>query len=318
MKSFQELQSMIARGIGELDLACVPRLGTPIRYALQAPGKYLRPMLTLLVYQLFRSDLPRACMPAIAVQIFHDFTLVHDDIMDQSGFRRGRPALHKKFGISTALLAGDALLALSYRIMNNLQDPRGRGILEEFCEMTLRVCEGQKMDISLGMNHLDEKDSLNLARLKTGALFGFSLKLGGMLGGAKQKDLESLQEAGELLGISFQLRDDMLDIWDDRGELGRGTGEDIKNEKISFAFIQASAQASPAQNVRLQSIVGGKGMEHERKKVMLKELFDEMGIREVIQSRRREYGDRVFELLNTLPSKNEGHQALIDLVKKYL
>src|SRR5687768_13484635 len=186
----------------------------PIRYLMSLGGKRLRPMLTLLAYSLYRSDIKRVLPYAIAVEAFHNFTLMHDDIMDKAPLRRGKPTVHKKWNVNTAILSGDVMLVKVYDMLLQLEDPLLKPVLRTFNQCAAEVCEGQQWDMEFeSATDVTEKEYVNMIRLKTAVLLGFSLEFGAILAGAPDNDRRALRDFGVNIGIGFQLKDDLLDAY---------------------------------------------------------------------------------------------------------
>src|SRR6267142_4131149 len=216
----------------------------PLRYIMALGGKRLRPLLTLLSYSLYKRD-ARSIVPiATAVEVFHNFTLLHDDIMDNAPLRRGNPTVHEKWDVNTAILSGDVMLIKVYELLLEIEDSKLKEVLTAFNQCAAEVCEGQQWDMEFeNKTNVAEAEYLGMIRLKTAALLGFSLELGAMLAGAPRVDRQALRQFGIHIGIGFQLKDDLLDVYGDKRKFGKQVGGDIIANKKTFLLINAMAKA---------------------------------------------------------------------------
>ena len=204
----------------------------PLRYIMSLGGKRLRPMLTLLSYSLFKDNVKSIVPYAVAVEAFHNFTLMHDDIMDRAPLRRGKKTVHEKWNVNTAILSGDVMLVKVYEMFSRLAIGQFKPVIESFNQCAISVCEGQQWDMEFEKTDVvSERQYIEMIRLKTATLLGFSLELGAILANASLKDRKTLRVAGENMGIGFQLRDDLLDAYADPGKFGKQVGGDIMANK---------------------------------------------------------------------------------------
>ena len=212
----------------------------PIRYFMELPGKRIRPIFVLQCLELFRRPEKEDALAALATELFHNFSLVHDDIMDKADLRRGFPTVHKKWNEPTALLSGDALLILAYQALLYSKTLEFKELLSRFNEMSLAVCEGQQMDMDFSeMPIVEISEYMDMIDRKTGALIAFSFELGGFLGAADPKTRKALHDFGLLMGRCFQLRDDYLDLFGDEQKTGKKRGGDIGNSKLTYPVLCA-------------------------------------------------------------------------------
>ena len=241
MIEFDDAQRIIGGELEALDLDRTPdELYEPVRYILSIGGKRMRPALVLMSCSLFNDTVQPAIKAALAFEVFHNFTLLHDDIMDQSSVRRGQPTVHEKWSQNTAILSGDVMSILSYQILADAQGDFLGGLLQLFNQTALQVCEGQQMDMNFE-NRLDVtvEEYLDMIRLKTAVLIAAGIKGGALAGGAEMKDADLLYDFGLNLGIAFQLRDDYLDVFGTTEKLGKQIGNDIITNKKTFLLIKA-------------------------------------------------------------------------------
>ncbi|MDH3651951.1 MAG: polyprenyl synthetase family protein [Saprospiraceae bacterium] len=228
----------------------------PVRYILSQPSKKIRPLLCLLCCELFDNDWHRALPQALAVELFHNFSLLHDDIMDQADLRRGRPSVHSKFGLNAGILSGDALLIMTYQyLLQGLDESDWNHAYTLFNQVSIQICEGQQFDIDFErIEEVDEKSYLKMIRYKTGVLIGGAMALGGIAGGANEIEIQHLFQCGEHMGIAFQIQDDYLDAFGDESRTGKRSGGDIVQRKKTLLYIQAIARADDRQRKVLQGI----------------------------------------------------------------
>jgi geranylgeranyl diphosphate synthase type II len=217
----------------------------PISYILNLGGKRLRPVFTLLSASLFSDNIEKAIRPAMAVEIFHNFTLMHDDIMDKAPLRRGKPTVHEKWSASTAILSGDVMLVKAYELLMQLEDDILKKGINAFNNCAAKVCEGQQLDMNFEKrDNVSEEEYIKMISLKTAALLGFSLELGGIIGRTDEKNISLLREAGINIGIGFQLMDDLLDVFGDEEKVGKQKAGDIVANKKTYLVIKAYEIAS--------------------------------------------------------------------------
>lgn len=228
----------------------------PNRYFLQLGGKRVRPVMVMMGNELFNDISEDAWNVATAVELFHNFTLIHDDIMDKAPLRRGMETVHTKYGDSTALLAGDVMLVVAYDYLNKISSTYLRNIIHLFNQTAREVCEGQQLDMDFEKrDNVDFASYENMISLKTSVLLAASLKMGAILGGALERNQNLLYEFGRKLGLAFQVQDDYLDAFGDATKFGKQVGGDIKANKKTFLAIHAMETASPSQKEKLQDLL---------------------------------------------------------------
>ena len=277
-----DLSHLLQQALKELDYGQQPpTLYDPIRYLMGLGGKRLRPLLTLLGGQLFTDDLAPLVKPALATEVFHNFTLVHDDLMDQAPLRRGQPTVHEKWNPSTAILSGDVMLVRAYELLvDNVPLPLLPQVLRRFSQTAAEVCEGQQWDMNFETETtVTIAQYLDMIQLKTAVLLGFALELGAVLAGASAADAGHLRQFGTDVGLAFQLRDDLLDVYGDAATFGKRVGGDIIADKKTFLLLTAQAQASAAQRAALARHVGQPVADEEAKVQAVRAVYDELDIR---------------------------------------
>lgn len=248
MRTKEEISAIVEKYISSLEFPSEPeRLYAPIVYSMEGGGKRLRPMMVLMAYNLFGSDVERALPCAGAIEMFHTFTLLHDDIMDNAEVRRGRPSVHKHWDRNTAILSGDGMVICAYKLLQQSPPELLPEIMREFNKMAIEVCEGQQYDIDFeSRDEVPLPEYMNMIRLKTAVLFAGATKIGAMAAGASERDCEAIYRFGLELGLAYQLQDDYLDTYGTSEKLGKNIGGDIAESKKTFLTITALQEAGGA------------------------------------------------------------------------
>lgn len=267
----------------------------PIRYLMALGGKRLRPMLTLLAYQLYKDNPRDVIKYAVAVEAFHNFTLMHDDIMDKAPLRRGKATVHEKWDISTAILSGDVMLVKVYEMLLDIDDQKLKTVYKAFNRCATEVCEGQQWDMEFEKHQtIAEAQYLKMIRQKTAVLLGFSLELGAILAGASAADCELLREFGINIGIGFQLKDDLLDAYGDSKKFGKIVGGDIVANKKTFLLIKSLAVADKRQHRELDYWLSAKKFDKTEKVSAVKEIYDALSISRLTEKKINLYFKKGF------------------------
>ena len=287
------MKEIIDRAIAQQTFGHRPaELYEPIRYIMALGGKRLRPTLTLLAYELFHQDsaAPSVLHPALAVEVFHNFSLMHDDIMDEAPLRRGKPTVHERWNANVAILSGDVMLVKAYELLLHADADKLPQVLTAFNQCATEVCEGQQWDMNFETSStVTEVDYLRMIRQKTAVLLGFSLQLGGLLAAADQTTTQALYELGVNIGIGFQLKDDLLDVYADQAKFGKQPGGDIIANKKTFLLIKALEKAEGEQHVRLVDWLSRPSFDKEEKVEEVTLLYDQLGIRALTETAMNEY-----------------------------
>ena len=315
-KYLLERISLINERIDTLKYGTEPdELYQPIRYIMSLDGKRMRPLLVVLAYELFKDDAASIIDQAIAVELFHNFTLVHDDIMDEAPLRRGKPTVHEKWNANTAILSGDVMLVRAYDLL--LAAPGNlRVILKDFSKCAAGVCEGQQFDMNFeSLPAVVEDAYLDMIRLKTAVLLGFSLKLGALLAEAEVAEAERLYELGLSIGMGFQLKDDLLDVYADQARFGKQVGRDIIANKKTFLLLKALELANDAQKTRLDHWLAAKTFDKAEKIAAVTAIYDEIGIRVLTLEKIDHWFEKGFQALAGLNISDERKAPLIDFTK---
>jgi geranylgeranyl diphosphate synthase type II len=283
----------------------------PIRYLMGLGGKRLRPMLTLLSYALFKNDVRTVVPYAVAVESFHNFTLMHDDIMDKAPLRRGKETVHEKWNTNTAILSGDVMLIKVYDMFLSLAPEQLRPVLRGFNRCAGEVCEGQQWDMEFeATQKVSEKQYLNMIRLKTAVLLGFSLELGAILADASPADRIALRDFGTNIGIGFQLRDDFLDAFADPDKFGKQVGGDILANKKTYLLIKALEMAEGKTKKELLFWLNAKKFRGSEKVRAVKEIYNALGIPTVVDRKINQFFRKGFANLASI-SQNAAQKDLL-------
>ena len=304
--SNNELLSLFERHIAQMPTPEEPqRLYAPIKYGLEEGGKRIRPTLLMLSYNLYAEDVERALMPAMAVEIFHNFTLLHDDIMDNAAVRRGRPSVPAKWGDNVAILSGDAMLILAYNYLQRTDSERLSLIFEYFNNMAAEVCEGQQFDMDFETQQkVSVVDYMQMIELKTAALLAGSAIIGATLANASEHDCTRLYDFAREVGLAFQLQDDLLDSYGDE-RLGKKIGGDILEGKKTILMIEAFSRANEEQREVLRTTHLRKDLSDAEKISKIKALYDELGVPERVEQQIAQKFQKALGILDTLEAPQE-------------
>lgn len=253
MYTIDELREIVKKEMAKQEYIEKPySLFEPIKYILEDGGKRLRPILTLLAYNLYREDIERVLKSAIGIEIFHNYTLLHDDVMDDAELRRGRQTVHKKWNNNVAILSGDAAAITAYKYIEHCEDRYLRRAIDGFNQVAMDVCKGQQYDMEFETrNDVTEEEYLHMIYLKTSVLIAGSLRHGALIAGAPEHEYKALYDFGGFLGLAFQLQDDYLDVYGDVSEFGKNIGGDIVSNKKTYMLIRAFELADEATKKEL-------------------------------------------------------------------
>ena len=312
MQSFEQLSATFTERFSIEHFPQEPvSLYQPNRYFLQLGGKRVRPVLCLMGNELFDDIRHDAWLVATAIELFHNFTLIHDDIMDKAPLRRGMPTVHEKFGDSTALLAGDVMLVTAYEYLNRISPHYAASIIYLFNQTARQVCEGQQLDMDFEKEQsIPMQSYLNMISLKTSVLLAASLKMGAILGGALERNQNLLYEFGRKLGLAFQVQDDYLDAFGDPAKFGKQVGGDIKTNKKTFLLIHALETASPEQKTALQELLRGNA---PNKVDAVLSIFRDCGVDEWAKELKDKFVSEAFEHLEDVAVLSKRKEPLKQL-----
>ena len=311
MKTSEELYEKVNTFIDKLTYNREPKsLYDPIKYVLSLGGKRIRPVLMLLGYNLWKDDPERILMPAVAVETYHNYTLLHDDLMDNADKRRGHDTVHKKWDANTAILSGDAMLVVAYQRLATVDQTKLKPVLDLFTETALEIDEGQQFDIDFeNRSDVKEEEYIEMIRLKTSVLLACALKIGAILANAPVTDAEALYKFGEQLGLAFQLQDDLLDVYGNTKVFGKEIGGDIMCNKKTFMLINAFNRANDAQLKELQKWCSGEKFDRKEKVAAVTHLYDEIGIRQLCEAKIEYYFEESKKWLDkvSVPEERKAH-----------
>jgi geranylgeranyl diphosphate synthase, type II len=322
MYNLKELHELVSNEISSLNFKKTPvELYEPIKYILSAGGKRLRPVLSLMACNLFSEDIKNAIKPSLGIEIFHNFTLLHDDIMDNAPMRRNMQTVHSKWNNTVAILSGDAMSILSYRLIAETFQERLKEIFDIFNDTALAICEGQQYDMNFEkLSGVPVDDYLKMIELKTSVLIAASLKIGALCGGAGNTDANSLYEFGRNLGLAFQLQDDLLDVYGDSNKFGKQIGGDIVSNKKTFLLIKALELAEGEMFDRLNALIHEASVLPKAKVEEVKYIYDKLGIQDIAQDKINFFFENAmhcFDLVNVEEDrKSELKKLAFDLLKR--
>jgi geranylgeranyl diphosphate synthase, type II len=317
---YQDFQSWIEKEIQEnalLRKRKPEQLYEPVSYILSIGGKRIRPALVLMAANLFTDQLEGFVKPALAMEVFHNFTLLHDDIMDSSDLRRGHPTVHKKWNSNVAILSGDAMAILSYQLLLEHNSAFYKEILEVFNQVALQVCEGQQYDMDFEhIAEVEEEEYLQMIRLKTSVLLAGSMKIGALLAESQIQDADLLYEFGLNIGIAFQIQDDYLDTFGDPTQFQKVIGGDILAGKKTFLVIQAMKLATDPERSQLNKWLIAKDMPEQEKISAVTELFKNLQIDKYIQEMQLHYYHLALSALEQVNVPKERKEILFHFARK--
>lgn len=292
----------------------------PIRYIMALGGKRIRPLLVLLSAKMFDEDVEKALLPAAAVEVFHNFTLMHDDIMDRAPLRRGQQTVHEKWDANTAILSGDVMLVRAYELLLGVEPDKLALVLRLFSRTAAEVCEGQQLDMNFERREqVSIQEYIHMITLKTAVLLGFSLELGAILQGAPKADAEHLKAFGDNVGIAFQLRDDLLDVYGDKAKFGKQVGGDILSDKKTFLMLTALDQANEQQR---QTIISWRDKTDESiaeaKVQAVTAVYDQLNIRHQTEQQIDLYFQKALHHLDAIQLPEERKSSIRGLAMQLM
>lgn len=314
MFTIDEIISKVNAEVEALSYPSAPSgLYEPIKYILSIGGKRIRPVLMLMAYNVWKEDIESIIPQALALETYHNFTLLHDDLMDKSDLRRGNPTVHKKWNDNTAILSGDTMLILAYKLF-------GQNVAyTDFVEATLGVCEGQQYDMEFETrNDVKEEEYMEMIRLKTSLLLGYALKIGSKLAGASEEDAQKMYEFGEKMGLAFQIQDDILDVYGDTKVFQKKLGADIVDNKKTYLLINALNNANPAQKAELSAWINKESFDAEEKVAAVTALYNAIGIPELAQKKVEELFSQAVNNLNAISVPEERKSELRNFANRLL
>lgn len=320
MKTADEILSMVNEFLANLPYERKPKsLYEPIRYVLSMGGKRIRPTLMLLGYNLFKDNPEKILMNAVVLETYHNYTLLHDDLMDNADLRRGHETVHKKWDANTAILSGDSMLVLAYERMAQCDEKHLAKVLKLFTTTALEIGEGQQFDMEFeNRNDVKEEEYIEMIRLKTSVLLACALKMGAILADASDEDAENLYKFGEQIGLAFQLQDDYLDVYGDTKVFGKEIGGDITSNKKTYMLINAFNLANDTQRAELQKWVDAKDFDRAEKVAAVTRLYNEIGIDKLAQDKIAYYFEQSKKYLDAVSVPAERKEELAKYAQKMM
>lgn len=317
MYSWNEIRNQVNDFIDNLKFEREPyKLYEPVRYTISQSGKRVRPVLFLMAYNMYKDDLKEAFYPAVALETYHNYTLIHDDVMDDADLRRGMPTVYAKWGQNAAILSGDSMLVLAYEFLSHAPADKLSELLVRFNEMAKGIGEGQQYDLEFeSREDVTEDEYLEMIRLKTSVLLAASLSMGAFLAGASEEDQKNLYAYGEKIGIAFQLQDDLLDVYADQSVFGKKIGGDICCNKKTLLLITAMRLASPEQLAKMKEWMAKSEFDAEEKVAFFTRMYNELGVREICEKRVQELFDECDQYIanvSVAPEKKQYLKGLAD------
>ena len=308
MLKFEEYVELASRAIAGIEYPATPAaLYEPIAYTMALGGKRLRPVLTLMACDAFGGDCHRAINQALGIELYHNFTLLHDDVMDKADERRGKPTVHVRWNDNTAILSGDAMLTLAGQYVARADAAHIKAAIELFNTTAMEVYEGQQYDMDFESRmDVSEQEYIEMIRLKTSVLLGCACKMGALMADASADDARMIYEYGVNLGVAFQLQDDLLDVYGDPATFGKEIGGDIMNNKKTFMLINAINRATGADRDELTHWLEAEAPDRNEKVAAVTAIYSRLGIREIAERAMNEYNDRA---LATIEGSSLGEDA---------
>lgn len=312
MHSIYQYQEFISTYLEEQAQRREPRnLYEPIEYILSLGGKRIRPVLTLMTAEIFGTDYKKALPAALAVEVFHNFSLVHDDIMDDAPLRRGKETVHEKWNLNTAILSGDAMLILAYQYFERYEPIVFRDLAKLFSKTAIEVCEGQQWDVDFeNREDVTIPEYLKMIEYKTAVLVAAAMKMGAIIAGTSEENCNLIYDFGLSLGLAFQLQDDYLDAFGDPETFGKQVGGDIIENKKTYLYLKAQEFANPTQKEELMHLFSIHPEDNTEKINSVKQIFNTTGASEVTQKAIQEFTLKAFETLQQIKIDNEKKEIL--------
>lgn len=320
MFTASELLDIVRGHIAGLQFTRTPKgLYDPVSYVLSLGGKRIRPVLMLMAYNLYREDVKSILQPATGIEVYHNYTLLHDDLMDRADMRRGKATVHKVWNDNVAILSGDAMLVLAYQFMTQCASEKLKDVMDLFSLTALEICEGQQLDMEFEQRKdVKEDEYIEMIRLKTSVLLAASLKIGAILGGASKEDADALYDFGVNLGLAFQLKDDLLDVYGDPLRFGKNIGGDILCNKKTYLVIKAFEHANADQEALLTDWFTREAFDPQEKIVAVTRLYNEIGVKALCENRIVEYSRRASESLSRVNVPAENRRELETMMNELM
>ena len=320
MLSFEEIRKKVEQAVSGLRFEYPPKsLYDPIEYTLALGGKRIRPALVLMAYNLYKEQVEAALVPAVGLEVFHNFTLLHDDLMDEADKRRNKPTVHKVWNANTAILSGDAMLIAAYELIGKTDAAHLKAVFDLFTQTALEICGGQQYDMEFETRtDVTEEEYIEMIRLKTAVLLACALKMGAILADAPAEDAEHLYQFGIHIGLAFQLQDDLLDVYGNTETFGKNIGGDILCDKKTFLLINAFRLADDRQRSELNRWIGTKPEHPEEKIAAVTYIYNELHLKELSEQKIEDYFARAMEHLDAVQVQPEKKAVLRQLSERLM
>ncbi|MEJ7779471.1 MAG: polyprenyl synthetase family protein [Daejeonella sp.] len=320
MHSIEQLQSIINKAIAGTKYTAKPsELYEPITYLMELGGKRMRPVLVLLATELFGGDVRKAIDAAVGIELFHNFTLMHDDIMDKAPLRRGKATVHVKWNEGTAILSGDVMFVEAYKMMIKVDDSILREVLDVFSHTASGVCQGQQADMNFEKcDDVSVDEYLEMIKLKTAVLLAGSMQIGALIGGAEKDQAKLLYEFGENLGLAFQLQDDILDVYGDPEKFGKQVGGDIMANKKTFMLIKAKELAKDKIGIELKGWQSDGFHDSHQKIQAITSIYDLLEVRKLAELQMEEFIRKALYALDQISVESPGKTILKGFAEQLL
>ena len=318
MKDYNQYLDRVNRAISAIDYPQQPEgLYQPIAYTMALGGKRLRPVLTLMACEAMGGDADQALDAAIGIELFHNFTLLHDDVMDRADVRRGKPTVHRRWNDNVAILSGDAMLTMATQYVARADARHLPAVIELFNQTAMEIYEGQQWDMDYELrNDVSVDEYINMIRLKTSVLLGCACRLGAIIADATEDDCRAIYDMGLNLGLAFQLQDDALDVWGDPDTFGKEIGGDIMNNKKTFLLINAIQRATGDDALELRRWLNDPEASPDSKIPAVTAIFERLGLKTLSDETIEAYNALALEALSRTSMSHEAKQAFTSLINR--
>lgn len=318
--TIEQLAEKISAEVSKLQFKAEPALlYRPIEYTLNQGGKRLRPILAMVSCQMFGGNVDESLIPAVSLEMFHNFTLIHDDIMDKAPIRRGKPTVYQQWDENVAILSGDTLFAMAYDHLMDYPKSQLRDLIKLLNETAIGVCEGQQLDMDFeSMNTVTIAQYIEMIRLKTAILIGACLKAGAITADTSVEDQHKMYSFGENIGLAFQLMDDLLDVFGDVSKFGKSNGGDIRENKKTFLYLKSLELAQGEDQKMLQHYFSGTDFEEQEKFTAVKSIYEKLNLKAVTEELMNSYYDKAHQILSTIDVPAENKAQLIELTNSIM
>lgn len=317
MLNLDEYRKMANDEIAAIPYPTTPKgLYEPISYTMDLGGKRLRPALVLMACEAMGGDTSKALKAAVGLELFHNFTLLHDDVMDKADVRRGKPTIHRRWNENTAILSGDAMLTMATQYVAQVEPVVLPAVMELFNRTAMEIYEGQQYDMDFEVrNNVTVEEYIEMIRLKTSVLLGCACKMGAIIAGASEANAQALYDTGVYLGLAFQLQDDVLDVWGDEATFGKAIGGDIMNNKKTFLLIGAMQKAQDDDANELRRWLNDEYALRSEKVAAVTALYERLGMREAADEAIKRYNDMAFEALNKAELSEDARESFVKFIE---